>query len=371
MFIKKLSSIALVIIIHFSLLAAQSCIIDKPSIENCHQLHSFEFAPSWNYLTPTFPLAAEPEWVGKIPGPYVAHLEKATLYGTSGVVLVDGKIFQDSLWIWSPLYKAPHDLFPLPHAQPFEGTIATVALEGSSNYYHWMTETLPRIHLLQKSGISFDFLYVSPLRYQFQHETLALMGITHDQIIEGTKNSHLTPKKLVFPSQVARSCVTPQWVIDFLRTTFLKDENYKKPTRKIFISRSRSSIRNIINEDEIFDILKPYGFEKVHLEKLTVAQQARLIHESKVIIGTHGAGMTNIIFAHPKATIIELFQEHLDTTFFELSSTMKLKYYPIKTKTIEHLSQQTIDIRFRNTFIAIDSLQKELIQLVGPLAKSF
>ena len=341
--------------------------VNSDLMEASENLSFFQFSKPWNYATPSFKLAAEPEWACKIPGAYVTQFKNASLYGAHGVVLLDKKIFQDSLWIWSPLYKAPQDIFPLPAETYFDGIIATVALEGTSNYYHWMTETLPRIHLLQQSGIPFDFLYVSPLRYQFQYETLALMKIKKDQILEGEKTTHIIPKTLVFPSQVARSCVTPQWVIDFLRTLFLGNRQSVTPIRKIFISRSKSSIRHIINEDEVFNLIEPYGFEKIHLEHLSVTEQAQLINESKVIIGTHGAGMTNIVFAHPEAVIIELFQEHLDSTFFELSTTMKLAYYPLKTKTLEYLSQQTIDIRFRNTTIDIDNLAKKLIPLLEKL----
>lgn len=344
--------------------AKSSVIVTKELLPDLEKNSCFSFSKSWHYTAPTFSLASEPEWISQVPGAYALSLKNTSVYGTHGVVLVGDKILQDSLWIWSPLYRAPHDIFPIPKAQKLKGTLATIALEGSSNYYHWMIEILPRIHLLKTSGFAFDFLYTCPLRYCFQKETLAALGIKKEQIIESTPATHLAPDRLIFPSQAARSCVTPQWVINFLKDTFLKDYIPKNSKKRIFVSRSHSSIRHIINEDEIFALVEPYGFKKVYLEKMSVTEQARLIHESEIIIGTHGAGMVNIVFATPGTVIIELFQEHLDSTFFELSTTMELQYHCVKTERIPELSQENVDIRYKNTFIEIEKLKRTLIPLL-------
>ncbi len=318
---------------------------------------------SWKFNAQLFPLTEMPEWFYKIPGAYVIELTGATLYSDNGIVLYNGKIYQDSLWTWSALYKSPNDLFPIPAAIPIQGKVATIALEGNSNYYHWMTEILPRLALLEQAAIDYDFLYVPKLQYQFQKDTLKLLGVDYEKIIEGVSNTHIQPTTVIFPSQVARSCITPAWVVEFLQKRFLQSYQVKNGKKRIFISRGNAAIRRILNEDAIFEIIKPFGFEKVLMEKMSVIEQAQLAHEAEFIIGTHGAGMTNIVFARPNTTIIELFQEHLDQTFFDLSTTMNLTYYCIKTERISELSEESVDIRFRNTYINIDLIKKELIEL--------
>jgi hypothetical protein len=41
-------------------------------------------------------------------------------------------------------------------AQKYKGSIATIATSGQHNYYHWLFNALPKIHLLDKSGIKYD-----------------------------------------------------------------------------------------------------------------------------------------------------------------------------------------------------------------------
>jgi len=341
-------------------------LLTKDSLANQGK-HTQNLTKPWDFSKQSFPLAAEPEWLYKIPGAYVIELEGGSVYSDNGIVLYQGKIYQDSLWTWSALYKAPNDLFPIPAAVPIKGKVATIALEGKSNYYHWMTEILPRLALLEQANIDYDFLYVPKLQYQFQKDTLKLLGIDCQKIIEGVSNTHIQPTTVIFPSQVARSCITPLWVVEFLQKRFLQDYQVKNGKKRIFISRGNAAIRRILNEDAIFEIIKPFGFEKVLMEKMSVIEQAQLAHESEIIIGTHGAGMTNIIFARQSTTIIELFQEHLDETFFDLSTIMNLKYHCIKTETIPALSEQSVDIRFRNTYINIDLIKKGLIELFKKL----
>ena len=297
------------------------------------------------------------EYVQLVPDSYVLSMDDASVYSYDGVVLIAGsRIYQDSLWTWSTLFKSPNDIFSVSLPEKKDYVMATIAMSGHANYYHWMTEILPRVYMLQQAALqspeyAYDVLYVPPLRYSFQKETLRAMGVNCDVCVEAQIDTHIKPKKLLFPSQVAISGITPEWVITFLKTTFLKNYVLKNGKKRLFISRENAFMRKIINEQEIFDCVKEYGFEKVFMEHLTVVEQAELLHEAEYVIGTHGAGMTNIVFARPGTVIIELFQEHLDRTFFDLSQVMGLSYYCIKTKTIEYLSEQDIDIRFRNTCI--------------------
>lgn len=323
---------------------------------------------AWRYTPGQFPLQTVPEWFCKIPGAYVAELEDASLFGQHGIVIVKNKIYQDSLWIWSPLYLAPNDLFPLTTVQEVNGTVATIALDGASNYYHWMVEILPRLYLLKQAGIEYDYLYTPALRHRFQTNTLEYLGVDLTRTIEAGKEKHIKPTKVIFPSQAARSCVTPRWVIDFLRSAFLGDYQPHHGKKRIFISRTSSAIRHIINEDELFSVVEPFGFERVYMEKLTIQEQAQLAHECEIIMGTHGAGMTNIIFARSGTTIIELFQEHLYDCFFEISQTMGFKHHCIKTERIPELSQEDVDIRFRNTFVNVATFKKNITPILEQLS---
>lgn len=80
-----------------------------------------------------------------------------------------------------------------------------------------------------------------------------------------------------------------------------------KPWRRILISRQRSSRRRCINEDQLLSALAPYHFERHFLEDLSVIEQLRLFSESIIVLGAHGAGLSNIVACPPNCTIVELF----------------------------------------------------------------
>jgi len=355
-------SIVLLTVIVTSTIAKQPLFTNKKEIIE-RGGNVTQITDDWHYTPAPFAFKQEPEWFCKISGAYVLELENASIYSHHGIVLCDKQIYQDSLWAWSPLYKSPHDIFPLPSIEYCDKTVATIALEGWNNYYHWMTEILPRIHLLQQTNAKYDLLYIAPLNYHYQKDTLELLGVNLEKIIIAEPKTHIQPKKLIFPSQTARSCVIPLWVIEFLQNTLLKNYEVKDGKKRIFISREDSSIRHIINEDEVFTVLEPFGFEKVYMEQLPVIEQAQLIRESEYIVGTHGAGMTNILFAQKGTIVIELLQELVDECFCDLCRTAELEYHGIKTERIPNLSQEHIDVRYRNTFIDIDHFKKDLMTL--------
>ena len=167
-------------------------------------------------------------------------------------------------------------------------------------------------------------------------ETLRLLGINSDKIIESQNNYNLIETDtLIIPSFVSRSCYTPKWVVDYLRKKLLPHiESISGPTHsphKIFISRKKASHRKVINEDEIFNILEPLGFKRYFLEDLALLEQISLFKNATDIVAPHGAGLVNLIFANAGTRVIELFQEHEDDTYWYLSQVVGLKHFCVKT----------------------------------------
>jgi capsular polysaccharide biosynthesis protein len=65
--------------------------------------------------------------------------------------------------------------------------------------------------------------------------------------------------------------------------------------------------RTVRNEAEVQELLRGYGFIAVDPGKLSVAEQIATFARAELIVGPHGAGLTNILFAGPGARVIELF----------------------------------------------------------------
>jgi capsular polysaccharide biosynthesis protein len=86
-------------------------------------------------------------------------------------------------------------------------------------------------------------------------------------------------------------------------------------------------MRRIVNEADLVKQLLPYGFEVVTLGEMSFADQVQLFREAQIIVGPHGAGFTNAVFAQPGATLIELFSPcYINGCFWALANACGHRY---------------------------------------------
>ncbi|MDD5217956.1 MAG: glycosyltransferase family 61 protein [Candidatus Omnitrophica bacterium] len=271
---------------------------------------------------------------------FVAEIPQGLVWGNSGAVLTpDHKLLMDvSYELGRPPVR--HSFFE--RAEKFrpktiQGTAAVLATAGGG-YFHWMLGVLPRFHLLQKSGIPLDEvdvfimnrIYEQEAKYKI--ETMGLLGIPRDKIIECHPSFYAQAVQLIVPSLSWWKYNLSPWAVEFLRQTFLKPGDVSA-RRRIYISREDAKKRKLTNETEVVGFLEPYGFEKVVLGKMSVAEQTSLFDETEVVVGPNGAGFANLAFCREKAKVIELFPEnYINPSVWTLSNQIKLDYYYIAGK---------------------------------------
>jgi hypothetical protein len=120
----------------------------------------------------------------------------------------------------------------------------------------------------------------------------------------------------------------------YLRDTFNKlrdivQNNVEKNNKNclVLVSRMESSRRRLINEQELFDKLKIFGFKKFYFEKLSVNQQIKIASNCKVMIGYHGAGISNCVYMKKNTHVIEIFNKNYIHSHFKLfSKIQKINY---------------------------------------------
>jgi hypothetical protein len=78
----------------------------------------------------------------------------------------------------------------------------------------------------------------------------------------------------------------------------------------IYVWRVDAVHRPLRNEDALVEMLVGYGVEPVVLSTLSLDEQIRLFRDAKLIIGPHGAGLSNVVFAAPGAVLYELLPDH-------------------------------------------------------------
>jgi hypothetical protein len=215
---------------------------------------------------------------------------------------------------------------PEPDRSPDVLATLTVRPGWSNFYFHWMFEILPRIHLLELSGVEVDKYALHPLHSRFQYETLATLGVPSDKLLELTHPMHLVASQLVVPSVL--QSVMPHWACDFLRETFLRGDQHAGDER-LYISRANASRgRRVENEGEVENLLSAHGFRTVELEGMSVEEQARLFATASFVVSPHGGGLTNIVFCRPGAKVVEFFaREYVQPLYWMLSNRRQLDYY--------------------------------------------
>lgn len=229
-----------------------------------------------------------------------------------------------------------------------QGTVFSLLTGGAgiNNISHWFVDVLPRLHLLRKSGLydKVDWFYVPSTRYSYQTETLELLGIPADKIITGEMHPHIAAD-CVIASTAPRGnhTLVPQWLCDFIQESFMpyaeKESDLLVPESPyLYISRSDSKMRNVLNEKELLQALEPYGFKCVVASQLSIKEKIKLFSKAKVIMGATGAGLISMLFCKPGTKMIELFNEgFVIEPFYDIASKINLDYEYIICKGNKHV----------------------------------
>lgn len=221
--------------------------------------------------------------------------------------------------------------------QIYDATILSLLTGGGGNYnyFHWLFDALPRLHILRQSQIyeKVDYFFVPDISYKFQLETLNCLGINQENSISSKQIPHIKSSKIIVtdhPRPNSQEYEIPQWICEFLRSSFLE---LKTPislkSDKIYITRKDSNNkRRILNEAELIDILLKEGFAIFALTEYSFLQQISIFANARTVISPHGAGLANLVFCEPGTNVIELFNESYQINLYEnLSKRLGLKYY--------------------------------------------
>lgn len=230
-------------------------------------------------------------------------------------------------------------LFSTSNNSPELDIACSLVMTWSRNYYHWLVDCLARLESVElyreKTGIK-PTLIVRSNPTVWQKESLQLLGYEpQDYICWNT--SRMKVKKLLVPSfrrspELHVSPIACRWLRQRMLSNLsqVKSENSYSPY--VYISRDRAVGRRVINEKEVIEALKPFGVVSYTLEDFSFSEEVRLFSQAKIVIGSQGAGLANMIFSE-NLTVIELFSSRLrDDTFFNLAKELGFRYGFLKCK---------------------------------------
>jgi capsular polysaccharide biosynthesis protein len=278
---------------------------------------------------------------------FVSIISNAKVFGRTNLILADGEVVCHDLYDFGLDYTSEelhgrtvidstykrirwlhHDVAPkhISVAAAFVDACAT-------NYAHWLTEILPRILVFCLDERFKDIpIIVDDRLHKNILASLILAAGPEREIITLNVGKALSIDRLFvtsvagyvpFERRANRLFSYSHGVFSPLAFELLRKKvNVANGTsqelscpEKIFIRRN-SGARKVTNAAELEKLVVVHGFVIVEPEKFTFLQQVQLFSNAKVIMGSTGAAMANILFASPHAKIIILISKYPNTSYW-------------------------------------------------------
>ena len=256
---------------------------------------------------------------GTSPPPH--RFEMPTLYQamqifTRSVISEMGEPFCGGLQV------RPHDCLPAPSSQPSNSSISTfphyaevfvISQRWGEGYFHRMIENIPR------TALFLDFLRKYPSikilardNSQKLLEILETLGLSRDRVITGWIRADI--------AYVPRttSCGTP----NMIELQFFQYHSYQFIARNLLVQNDikrnnlilikRSGRRHFTNHTLIEQLLnktsKEFGFNFVVFgdnPPPSLNETMILFSLASIVVASHGAGLSNLVFGRPGTLVIE------------------------------------------------------------------
>jgi len=221
-------------------------------------------------------------------------------------------------------FRAPHARALAPAASPRLAEAVWILERAYDNHSHWLTAHLPKLLLLESLGRLRNVL-LPRRRTPTMQATLERAGFDPAAFLPFDETRPLSVERLTV---VGADRFRPELLAP-LRARLALPAQARR--RRLFISRAKAKSRRLVNEDALWPLLERAGFERVHLEALDFDAQRALMAEADILLGPHGAGLTNMLFCAPGAQIVEIMDpDYPNPNFYALACAMEHGYWLVE-----------------------------------------
>jgi capsular polysaccharide biosynthesis protein len=247
----------------------------------------------------------------------VATFHGATVFGGGTIGVDDGRFVAESVDIsMNKTKNSPGTRYARARIRQ---TVDLAVFAGrwvqSENYGHFLVEVVPRL-LLDRDVLPRD----API---LLHESatppatsiLRLAGLDPARIRWiGREPVRVSTLYWPIPNTLHPLHHSPR-IFPLLRQ-FAEFQHCEPPHRRLFISRSGTDTRRLLNEHEVLKMLSRWDFEYVLPGELSFEQQVRTFAEARVIVGICGAALTNMVFMPPGGKVVMMAPSSVSGVFF-------------------------------------------------------
>lgn len=208
----------------------------------------------------------------------------------------------------------------------------------STEFFHWFADYLPRLRVLRQyetcTGVEPRLLVPSDPP-AWLTDSLDRLGVDPNRRVRWS-GGRWSVNQLVVPSlpRHAHPTFPPEgyvhsprelgWAVNQLLDGVSASDR-PDVGRRLYVSRAHQPTRHVRNEADLLSVAGEFGFETVYPERWSLAEQLAAFAEADAVLGPHGAGLFNAVYAD-NAVLIELFGERTNPCFFSIAEGMNIPY---------------------------------------------
>lgn len=282
---------------------------------------------------------------------YVVYAEDGHVDVQAGLTVIDGRPVRETAVVPKLVtgYQAasPEELAAAPRIDDGR-IILPLASQRMGNYCRWWLDSVAKFFVCGRSTLLRENLrgsncdvVIPELNTGFQKQTVDLFSwrpfaVERNRMLRGRS---VNSAGLTFGGGQRIGGLVREMAC-FLDTLIAP------PTRSsrdrtgelLYVSRNESSMRRILNEEELLPGLRDMGFHVISPGTLSMSEQIDAFRNARIVLAAHGAGLTNIMFCRPNTTLIEIFPEggvH-GSAFLRIASQLNFPYYYVVGEKVEN-----------------------------------
>lgn len=263
---------------------------------------------------------------------------------------------------------AVYDMVGQPPSPVFRQALEQPAAPGKyfgmgsfDNYFHWSMDFLPRLALrtmLPDGDERRIVIHQQPNAWQAASLRLFMMGLGLDSMDLFVSTGEWTCYPDCFVPFAVRRHAVGIWDVVLNRTR----DSRPPPNgpKRLFLTRRDTTKRVPVNQDEVAAALERLGFLCTDPGALSFEQEIALFGNVEIVVGCFGAALTNILFAPPGSTLVELRGSVPQPFYRQLAQARGMRYADVAYTEIAGSHPELID---QDYVIPLDALLERLAGL--------
>lgn len=306
------------------------------------------------------------ERFGILHGEYILFQHGMALLDKNGVLIMAGtasddvfvRCFDDRMAVFNTKIKTAliqhWDYIPMLH------NAAIVSDRFAGNYWHLSIEVIPRFRFYESYDVEHIIIPANHIQKKFQNDLLS--RAIGDQKIYITSEDVIRVRDPV----LAFSHTSTEGILWLRRKMNL---TINKGSKRYYIRRGHRMSRTdaggghggLVEDIHLIKLLEYFGFQTVDFGggEHSIEEQVQMLDGAQMVLASHGAHLTNIVYLDPPLTVIEIFGPEMhNASYIAIANALSFDYYGITSDLLDSVGNIVVDCEKLYEIIEASSHQR-------------